>query len=45
MIPLTLKDRNKEELNKAHINIVKRVQGLQQNTRAIVPLGTLKWTG
>ncbi len=42
MIPL--KDRNREELDRAHINIAKRVQGLQPNVPAIVPLVTLKWT-
>ncbi len=42
MVPL--KDRNREELHKAYINIDKRVQGLQPNVPAIVLLVTLKWT-
>ncbi len=33
-----LKDRNREELNKAHINIAKRIIGLQLNVPAIVLL-------
>ncbi len=39
MVPLN--DRNKEELDKGHISIAKKIQGLQPNTPAMVPL---KWT-
>ncbi len=41
MVPL--KDRNREELDKAHINIAKRLQGLQSNMPAMVSLVTLIW--
>ncbi len=42
MVYLWYHDRNREELDKAHINIAKKVQGLQSN--AIVSLVKLKWT-
>ncbi len=41
---VSLKDRNREELDTAHINIVKMVQALQPDAPAIVSLVTLKWT-
>ncbi len=41
---ILFKDRNREELDNAHINIDKTVKGLQSNVPALLPLVTLKWT-
>jgi hypothetical protein len=40
---IALKEKNTEELNKTHMNIAKRVQGLLPNTPHIVPLVSLRW--